>query len=367
MLLYRTLTEAEIERNLFASFIRRQIVVNCVRRKADGWTVQEDPFVDDWTEEDYSLLIACLKRTVRTGGFVYAAFCDEVLKGFVSVEPEGFGGENRYLDLSALHVSEDMRRHGIGNTLFQAAKYWAVEKGARKLYISAHSAVESQAFYRAMGCVEACEYHMAHVKKEPYDCQLECVLEPRMVETVCHTARLDLVMPTLENKQDVMEYRAEMLQADSHFDGCAGLETCESYEEWLDFERRLKGEYGDSYVPSRLYLAFRRADHRLVGMLDHRIWLSDFLVRFGGQIGYSVRPSERQQGYANEMLAAICQSCRTQGIHRLLVTCDRENVASAKTILANGGVLENEVEDLPGLGVSGTIQRYWIDLHTVQQ
>ena len=50
------------------------------------------------------------------------------------------------------------------------------ENGAGKLYISAHSAVESQAFYKSMGCVEAGEYNPEHVEKEPYDCQLECRL-----------------------------------------------------------------------------------------------------------------------------------------------------------------------------------------------
>ena len=56
------------------------------------------------------------------------------------------------------------------------AKNYARERGAEKLYISAHSAVETQAFYRAMGCVEAEEYQPAHVEQEPYDCQLECAL-----------------------------------------------------------------------------------------------------------------------------------------------------------------------------------------------
>ena len=98
------------------------------------------------------------------------------MKGFVSVEPVLFGGAHRYLDLSSLHVSEEARKMGIGRALFLAAKEWAKEKGAKKLYISAHSAVESQAFYKAMGCVEAELYHKEHVEKEPFDCQLECVL-----------------------------------------------------------------------------------------------------------------------------------------------------------------------------------------------
>ena len=65
---------------------------------------------------------------------------------------------------------------GIGRTLFDAAKEWARKNGAEKLYISAHSAVESQAFYKAMGCVEAKEYNQKHVEEEPYDCQLECAV-----------------------------------------------------------------------------------------------------------------------------------------------------------------------------------------------
>ncbi|MDE7266162.1 MAG: GNAT family N-acetyltransferase, partial [Lachnospiraceae bacterium] len=82
----------------------------------------------------------------------------------------------KYLDLSSIHVSEDMRGQSIGKALFTAAKEWAKNKGARKLYISAHSAVESQAFYKAMGCVEAQVYNQKHVEAEPYDCQLECEL-----------------------------------------------------------------------------------------------------------------------------------------------------------------------------------------------
>ena len=86
------------------------------------------------------------------------------------------GTEDRYLDLSSIHVSEDMRGSGIGKELFRAAKKWAREKGADRLYISAHSAVESQAFYKAMGCMEAAVYDSEHTAREPYDCQLECRL-----------------------------------------------------------------------------------------------------------------------------------------------------------------------------------------------
>lgn len=177
MVEYRELHVEEISRELFRDFIRHQVVTKCLRRQGNGWVIRDDPFIDDWSEEDYRTLVACLRNTISTGGFVYGAFLDGKLKGFTSVEYGLFGGENRYFDLSSIHVSEDMRGRGIGRVLFCAAKEWARERGAKKLYISAHSAVESQAFYRAMGCGQAREYNQKHVEAEPYDCQMECSLE----------------------------------------------------------------------------------------------------------------------------------------------------------------------------------------------
>ncbi|MDE6853331.1 MAG: GNAT family N-acetyltransferase [Lachnospiraceae bacterium] len=173
---YRTLHADELCRDLFQDFIRHQNVTKCWRKENNKWIIKNAPFVDDWTEADYRTLIACLQNTIATGGFVYAAFDQEKLKGFVSVESDLFGGEQKYLDLSSIHISEDRRNQGIGTALFLAAKEWAKKKGADKLYISAHSSVESQAFYQKMGCREAELYHQKHVENEPYDCQLECKL-----------------------------------------------------------------------------------------------------------------------------------------------------------------------------------------------
>jgi len=173
---YIRLDESRIERSLFDHFVRRQIVTKCWRKIDGKWCIRDIGFIDDWTEEDYEVLVACLRNTVRTGGLVLGAFYESELKGFVSVEPALFGKNKEYMDLSSIHVSEDMRKMGIGKGLFAEAKRWAKSHGAQKLYISAHSAVESQDFYRAMGCVEAQEYNMEHVEKEPCDCQLECVL-----------------------------------------------------------------------------------------------------------------------------------------------------------------------------------------------
>lgn len=102
---YRELTESELSVELFDQFERKQVVTDC-RRKVDGeWRVLADPGVDDWTPEDYEFLVSCLKRTVETGGVVWGAFVDGVLKGFASVERKAFGSESQYMELTSLHVS----------------------------------------------------------------------------------------------------------------------------------------------------------------------------------------------------------------------------------------------------------------------
>lgn len=173
---YLELQSEMINRELFAHFRRHQLVSKCWRKVGDEWCIKDVVFTDDWDEGNYCKLIACLRNTVTEGGVVFGAFIDGLLKGFSSVEPALFGKSKEYLDLSSIHVSEDARSKGIGKELFRLSKEWAKGHGARKLYISAHSSVESQAFYRTMGCVEALEYDQSHVKEEPYDCQLECLL-----------------------------------------------------------------------------------------------------------------------------------------------------------------------------------------------
>ncbi len=169
----RELTENEITLELFKDFRRHQKVEKSMRKIDGEWIAVDTVFVDDWGAAEYEELVRCLKNTVHTGGVVYAAFEGVRLLGFSSVESGFFGSEKQYLELSSMHVSEEMRGKGIGKRLFYCASEWAKNHGARKLYISSQSSVETQGFYRSVGCREAEEYSAIHVEKEPCDCQLE--------------------------------------------------------------------------------------------------------------------------------------------------------------------------------------------------
>lgn len=173
---YRTLFIDELTPSLFADFDRYQEVRRCWRKENGGWILRDIAFVEQWDAGDYARLTTALADTIRRGGIVLGAFREGRLVGFASLENGLFGGEQGYIQLAELYISRESRGHGIGRLLFRLAAAHARRLGAKKLYLSAHSSEESQAFYRAVGCVEAVEYNAALVEKEPCDCQLEYAL-----------------------------------------------------------------------------------------------------------------------------------------------------------------------------------------------
>lgn len=96
-----------------------------------------------------------------------------------------------------------------------------------------------------------------------------------------------------------------------------------------------------NWVPNTVYWAI--ADGQVVGRIGIRHELNNFLFYEGGHIGYFVRPSSRAKGFATSMLKQILETDIAKKIGSLLLTCDEGNFASEKTILKNGGQLENIV------------------------
>lgn len=108
-------------------------------------------------------------------------------------------------------------------------------------------------------------------------------------------------------------------------------------------------------VPDSTFFCFDVERNIFVGAVNIRHYLNERLLLNIGHIGVGIRPSERNKGYGTKMVALALEECKKIGLDNVLMVCDKNNTASARTIIKNGGIMENEVE------VNGRLwQRYWI-------
>ncbi len=127
------------------------------------------------------------------------------------------------------------------------------------------------------------------------------------------------------------------------------------FDEYLD-SLEVKDTSG-RLVPDSTFFCLDTERDVVVGAVNIRHYLNEGLLLNGGHIGDGVRPSERRKGIATRMISLALDECRALGIEKVLMVCDKENLGSARSIVNNGGVLENEVI-VDGI----TEQRYWIDI-----
>ncbi len=169
---------------------------------------------------------------------------------------------------------------------------------------------------------------------------------------------IKLVLPTMEYKDKVMAYKADFIKNGDSLDGTAGLVNKETFEEWYaDWKDNLSEDtVHDGLVPATTFLVVTD-NGDLVGMIDIRHRLNDYLMNFGGHIGYSVIKQHRRKGLATSMLSLALLECKKLNLSKVLVTCNIENIGSARTIIKNNGILENEIFE--GKQV---VQRYWISI-----
>lgn len=173
---------------------------------------------------------------------------------------------------------------------------------------------------------------------------------------------LVLLEPSSVYYDQIKEYRQEFLEAGDSMDGTSSLREYDNPSDWMEHIKIYSNQetIPEGKVPSTLFLCVRKNDNKLLGMIDIRHELNEYLYNYSGNIGYSIRPSERRNGYAKEMLRLALPYCRDNlGLSKVMISCDVGNEGSRKTILANGGVYENTLHE-PDEDID--LERYWISL-----
>ena len=171
--------------------------------------------------------------------------------------------------------------------------------------------------------------------------------------------KIILVKPDLSYADEIIKYKEESLAESPIINGSAGLDRLSSIEIWLEElkKRSCEDTVPKGLVPSSTYLAVREKDNYIVGMIDIRHYLNKYLTQVGGNIGYGVRKTERNKGYAKQMLKLALEKCKELKIKKVLITCDEDNIASEKVILSANAKLE-DIRNVDGENK----KRFWIDL-----
>lgn len=172
---------------------------------------------------------------------------------------------------------------------------------------------------------------------------------------------LRFITPDSNWEKQILEYKTCFEKTGDMIDGSANLGGYENFNEWLaaNVRNRCEDTADEGMIASSTYIVIDKDMHdkKIVGMVDIRHRLNDYLLKYGGHIGYSVHPELRCMGYAKAILNKALQYCKNLNIDKVLITCNNNNIASEKVIKSNSGILENDLDNNGQI-----IRRYWINL-----
>ncbi len=158
--------------------------------------------------------------------------------------------------------------------------------------------------------------------------------------------RFYLEKPSMERKNEIIEYLDEFKKYGSNINGSGSLDRIydgSTFEEALDRCLKMESkEYAQSVgrCPGKTFLLIREGDNRIVGSTNVRWDLTESMKRFGGNIGYGIRPTERRKGYAKLQLYMALLEAKKLGLDKVMLDCDVANIGSDKTLKALGGYLK---------------------------
>ena len=184
--------------------------------------------------------------------------------------------------------------------------------------------------------------------------------------------RFYLEEPSLERKDEIIEYLDEFVKYNSNINGTGSLDKIYdgyTFEEALEKCLNMKNElYAKSInrVPRKTFLLIRKDDNKIVGTINISWNLSEKMLKFGGHIGYGIRPTERRKGYNKIQLYLVLLEAQKLNLDKVMLDCSVDNLGSDKTIKALGGILErceldeadNTMTNVYWINVDESIKKY---------
>ena len=174
-----------------------------------------------------------------------------------------------------------------------------------------------------------------------------------------------LERPSMDRKEEIIDYFNEFIKYESDIHGAGFLDKFlygYTFEEALEVCNKLEDEEfakKEEKCPGKTFLLIRESDNKIIGTINIRWNLSKEMLNFGGHIGYAIRPTERRKGYNKINLYLGMIEARNNGLERVMLDCDVDNIGSDKTLKALGGELERTEVD-PYDGVLTNV--YWFNV-----
>ena len=326
----------------------------------NGWNSAYKGIISDESlnSMDVERISVKWKRAIEEGGHIYVYKDNDQVLGVIR-----FGKAERPVtpnegEVYVLYVKVEEKRKGIGTELLKFAKEKLKEIGYNKIVIwCLKGNIQGANFYQKSGGNK--------VKERDYKISGINVREEGFYFNLRDEEEIILTRPTIEHKYQAKEMMEEAKKYDAGdpdiWAGYASMEEYDTYEEWLkalendlDFENIKVGR-----VPASTYFLLRKTDNKIIGIINIRYNLNEFLENYGGHIGYSIRATERRKGYGRIQLKLALEKSLEIPIRKVLITCRERNIGSAKVIEKCSGVYEDtrfwkEEND--------NMKRYWITL-----
>ena len=172
---------------------------------------------------------------------------------------------------------------------------------------------------------------------------------------------VELAEVSKEHENQAMAYRQEYIAyGEKEINGSGGFMEYENYDEWLEkISVRKNMECSLTDTPATTYFMIRKRDGKIIGSIQLRHHLTEELRLDGGNIGYGICPSERGKGYGVKQLSLVLLKAKSLGLSEIMISCNKDNRASAQVAIRNGGVLAGEGFDIDEGKVT---EIYWIKI-----